>query len=155
MAVRNGKGVIFYLKLESRDGTGILYLARKIRIDQQARKAINTAFSLLEIDKEDILINLNQRKHNLICGASLGLPIYLGMYALLANLKFKPKVFATGRIDKKGNIASVGCLAEKIKAVLGEADKLLVPKGQGLPIKGMEVVEIATLKEAIKIALVK
>jgi len=75
------------------------------------------------------------------------------MRACLSGKKITPKVFATGSIDKKGNVISVGCLAEKIKTVLEEADKLLVPKNQGLPITGMEVVEVADIREAAEIAL--
>jgi len=153
LAVEKGKGVLFYLDLELREGNGTLYLDSKIRTDEQAKKAIDTAFSLLEIKKEDIFVHSQNNKSQCLCGSSLGLPVYLGMYALLSGLRFKSKIFATGSIDKKGNVISVGCLAEKIKAVLGKADKLLVPKNQGLPITGMDVVEVANIQEATEIAL--
>lgn len=154
LAVEKGKGLLIYLEFESREGKGSLYLDSKLETDQEARKTINTAFSLLGEKKKDVLIRLKDSTHNCLCGPSLGLPIYLGMYACVSGLKIKPRIFSTGRINRKGNVGSVGGLAEKIKAVLGKADKLLVPKGQGLPIRGMEVVEISTVKEATEIALV-
>jgi ATP-dependent Lon protease len=153
LAVQKGKGVLFFLEIELKEGRGTLFLDSKIRADQEARKAIDTAFSLVGAKKKDILIRSQNFKCQCLCGSSLGLPIYLGMHACLSGKKIKPRVFATGSIDKKGNVISVGCLAEKVKAVLGEADKLLVPKNQGLPITGMEVVEVADIQEAADIAL--
>jgi len=75
----------------------------------------------LKINKRDIFIRAEQKRWNCLCGS--GLPVYLGMSALLKNLKFKPDVFATGGIDKKGKVTPVSCLAEKIKAVLKKAAK--------------------------------
>lgn len=153
LAVQKGKGVLFFLEIELKEGRGTLFLDSKICTDKEARKAIDTAFSLLGGKKKDILIRSQNLKCQYLCGSSLGLPVYLGMHACLSGKKITPRVFATGGIDKKGNVISVGCLAEKIKTVLGEADKLLVPKNQGLPITGMEVVEVADIQEAAEIAL--
>jgi len=94
-------------------------------------------------------------RHNCLCGGSLALPVYLGMYACIRELKLKPKTFATGYIDKKRRITKVGGLAEKIKAILGKAEVLLVPKGQGLPIEGIKVKEVSDLKEAVKLSLIR
>lgn len=94
-------------------------------------------------------------KHKCLCGGSLALPVYLGMYACIKGLKFRPNTFATGCIDKKGKLASVGGLAKKIRAIIGKAEMPLVPKGQGLPIEGISVKEVVDLKEAIKLALIK
>lgn len=153
LAVQKGKGVLFFLEIEFKEGEGTLFLDSKICTDQEARKAIDTAFSLLGAKKKDVLIRSLNFKCQCLCGSSLGLPVYLGMRACLSGQKIKPKVFVTGSIDKKGNVISAGCLAEKIKGVLGKADKLLVPKHQGLPIKGMDVVEVASIQEAAEIAL--
>ncbi|NVM31920.1 MAG: hypothetical protein HWN65_23980 [Candidatus Helarchaeota archaeon] len=155
LAVDKGKGVLVNLELESRKGTGTLFLDIKLCPDKETRQAINTAFSLLNIKKKDILVNIKGDKHKCLCGGSLALPVYLGMYACIRGLKFKPKTFATGCIDKKEKITSVGGLAEKIKTIIGKAEMLLVPKGQGLPIEGISVKEVADLKEAIKLALIK
>lgn len=155
LAVDKGKGILVDLELESRKGRGTLFLDIKLCLDKDTREAINNVFSLLRIKKQDILVHIKGEEHNCLCGASLALPVYLGMYACIRGLKFKPKTFATGCIDKKEKIASVGGLAEKIKAILGKADVLLVPKGQGLPIKGINVKEVLNLKDAIKLTLIK
>lgn len=155
LAVDKGKGVLVDLELESKKGKGTLFLDIKLCPDQKTRQAMNTAFSLLKIEKKDILVRIRGDKHNCLCGGSLALPVYLGMYACIRGLKFRPKTFATGCIDKKGKITSVGGLAEKIRVILGKADVLLVPKGQGLPIEGIKVKEVSDLKEAIKLSLIR
>ena len=155
LAVEKGKGSIVYLEIETRRGGGTLFLDAKLCSDRETREAINNAFSLLKIRGKDILVHVKGLSSNCLCGGSLGLSVYLGMYACLRGLKFKPKTFATGGIDKKGKIISISELAEKIMAILGKAEVLLVPKGQGLPVEGIKVKEVSDLKEAIKIALIK
>jgi len=155
LAIDKGKGVLVDLELESRKGRGTLFLDIRLCPDQETRQAINTAFSLLNKKKRDILVRIKGNRRNCLCGASLALPVYLGMYACIQGLKFKPKTFATGCIDEKGRITSVGGLAEKIKVILGKAAVLLVPKGQGLPIEGIKVKEVSDVKEAIKLTLIK
>jgi predicted S18 family serine protease len=155
LAVDKGKGVAVDLEIESRKGKGTLFLDVKLCPDKDTREAINNVFSLYVIKKQDILVRIKGNKHNCLCGGSLGLPVYLGMYACIRGLKLRSKTFATGCIDKKGKIIQVGGLAEKIKAILGKAEVLLVPKGQGLPIKGINVKEVLSLKDAIKMTLIK
>lgn len=155
LGVNKGKGVLVNLELESREGRGTLFLDFKLCHDQETRQAINNAFSLLNIKKEDMLVRIKGDKHKCLCGGSLALAVYLGMYACMKGLKFKPKTFATGCIDKKGKITPVEGLPEKIRAILGKAEVFLVPKGQGLPIEGIKVKEVSDLKEAIKLTLIK
>ena len=155
LAVSKGKGMIVYLEIEARKGGGTLFLDNKLCSDEDTREAIYNAFSLLKIKGKDILVRIKGRRFDCLCGGSLGLSVYLGMYACLRGLQFKPKTFVTGGIDKKGKITPVEELAEKIIAILGKSEVLLVPKGQGLPIEGMKVKEISDLKDAVKIALIK
>ena len=156
LAVSKGiHGVIVDLEIESRKGNGTLLLDIKLCSSQGARQVISTAFSLLNIKNTDILIRVKGGKHKCLCGNSLALPVYLGMHACMHGLQFKPKTFATGGIDNKGIITPVGRVAEKIKAILGSADMLLVPKGQGLPVEGIQIIEVTDLQNAIKFALKK
>ena len=153
LAVDNGTGVVENLEIESRKGKGSLFLDVKLCPDNDTRETISNVFSLLRRKQQDILVRVKGNRNNCLCGGSLGLPVYLGMYACIHGLKLKPKTFATGGINKKGEILPVGALAEKIKAILGKAEVLLVPKDQRLPIEGMIVREVSDLKEAIKVAL--
>jgi len=155
LTVEKGRGMLVYLEIEARRGNGTLFLDTKLCPDQQTREAINNAFSLLKIKKKDILVRIKGRRLDCLCGGSLGLPVYLGMYACIRGLKLKAKTFATGGIDKKGKIISVEGLAEKIKVILGKAEVILVPKRQGLPIEGIKVKEVSDLKEAIKLSLIR
>jgi predicted S18 family serine protease len=156
LAVSKGiHGVIVDLEIESRKGAGTLFLDIKLSSSQGARQVISTAFSLLNIKNIDMLIRVKGGKHKCLCGNSLALPVYLGMHACVHDLQLKPKTFATGGIDNKGIITPVGKVAEKIKAILGRADMLLVPKGQGLPVEGIKIIEVTDLQGAIKLALKK
>ena len=87
-----------------------------INSDEDTREAINNAFSLSKIRGKDILVRIEGRRFDCLCGGSLGLPVYLGMYACLQGLKFKPKAFATGGIDKKGKVTPIEDLTENIKS---------------------------------------
>lgn len=155
LAVDKGKGVVVNLEIESRRGRGTLFLDVNLCPDKDTREAISNSFSLLAAKKQDILVRIKGNTHKCLCGGSLGLPVYIGMYACVQGAKLKPRTFATGYVDKKGKVVQVSGLAEKIKAILGKADIFLVPKGQGLPIKGINVKEISNLKDAIKVALIK
>lgn len=73
------------------------------------------------------------------------------MYALLNDLKVNPAFFATGGLSNDGKITPAGALAEKIKVILGRAQRLLLPSGQGLPIEGLEVVEASNIEEAVRL----
>jgi len=156
LAVKKGKGIIVELELELKEqGTGALFLDAKLYADDDIRQALNTAFSLLRLKRQDVLVRVPGNKNCCLCGGSLALPLYLGMYACTRGLKFKPRTFATGCLDNKGKITPVGSLAEKMKIILGKADLLLVPKGQGLPLEGIKVKEVSSLKEAVSLAIVK
>lgn len=156
LAVNKGKGIIVEIEIEfKKQGQGTLFLDANLNTDTNAKRAIRTAYTLLNQKNGDMLVRMSGKKASCLCGSSLALAIFLGMYACSKGMEFKPRTFASGSIGKKGEIIPVGGLAEKVKAILGKADLLLVPKEQGLPIEGMKVVEVADLKEAISIALVK
>lgn len=156
LAVNKGKGVIVTLEIEfKKQGQGVLFLDAKINMDNNARQAIKTAYSLLREKKGDVLVRIKGAKQCCLCGGSLALPTYLGMYACIKGMEFKPRTFASGGIGKKGEITQIGGLAEKVRVVLGKADLLLVPKEQALPIEGMKVKEASNIKEAVRFALTK
>ncbi len=156
LTVEKGKGRIVYLEIEARKGEGTLFLDTKLCPDRETKETINTAFSLLKVKRKDVLVRIEKGdRFDCVCGGSLGLSVYLGMYACIHGQKFRPKTFVTGGIDKKGKIIPIVELAEKIKAILGKADILLVPEGQSLPVEGIKIKEVSSLKEATKIALIQ
>ena len=57
--------------------------------------------------------------------------------------------YITGTVDQDGKVLPVGGLAEKMLAVVDRAKRLIVPAGQGLPLAGIEVVEVSTVEEAV------
>jgi hypothetical protein len=150
LAHNGKKGEIFKLIPEKKSGNGRLYLDSNLCLNADAYKAMRTAFALVR-PKTDILIKNINKKCKPICGGSLGLPIYLGMYALTNGLKINSKAFVTGSLDAKGKIGRIGSLAEKIKSALGKGEVILVPRGQGIPVKGIRVLEVNTAKEAVKV----
>lgn len=156
VAVNKGKGIIVELEIEfKKQGQGTLFIDAKLNLDNAAKQAIKGAHSLLRLKKGDMFVRTRGKKQCCLCGGSLALPIYLGMYACTRGMEFKPRTFTTGGIGKKGEITQIGGLAEKVKVVLGKADLLLVPKEQALPIEGMKVKEVSDIKAAIRLALIK
>lgn len=150
LMVNEGRGIVGELELEARPGDGRLYVDGGLFCDEQAHAALRTAFSLLRADR-DVLIRRNVRGEDVhcLCGASLGLAVYLGMYALLNGCEIAPNVFVTGGLDGEGKVTAVGGLAEKMRTVVDRAKRLIVPAGQGLPLAGIEVVEVSTVEEAV------
>ncbi|HOU77443.1 MAG TPA: hypothetical protein PLM69_04885 [Syntrophales bacterium] len=150
-----GEGTILELEIEMcREGKGHLFFDSRLFLDEVARTALKTAFSLIDVGKTDILVRLVGEKDFCLCSGSFALPVYLGMYAGVRGLEFKPGTYATGCINDKGEITAVGDLAEKIRAVLGRAKRLLVPKEQALPVADIEMVEVADLQDAVEYALI-
>lgn len=157
LAVVEGvKGTILELEIEAKkEGRGDLFLDFRLTLDKTSRQALKTAFSLLHAGTTDILVRFGGEKDFCLCGGSFALPIYLGMYACVRGLKVKPGTFSTGCINENGEITSVSELAEKIRVILGKAELLLVPKGQGLPVQGIIIKEVSNLQEAVDLALME
>lgn len=150
-----GQGTILELEIDAiKEGKGQLFFESRLFLDEVARTALKTAFSLLDVGKTDILVRLVGEKDFCLCSGSFALPVYLGMYACIRGLELKPGAYATGCINDKGEITPVGDLAEKIRVVLGKAERLLVPENQALPVKGIEIVEVANLQDAVEYALI-
>lgn len=139
LAVVEGvKGLALELEIEAKkEGKGDLFLDFKIGLDEGSRQGLKAALSLLDLGTTDVLLRLAGTEDFCLCGGSLALPVYVGMYACTRGLKVKPGTYFTGGINEKGEILPVSGLAEKIRAILGKAELLLVPKGQGLPVQGI------------------
>jgi predicted ATP-dependent serine protease len=156
LAVLDGcKGLLLELEVDGKkEGNGDLFLDSKLTLDDASRKALKAAFCMLHPEKTDLFVRVAGEKDFCLCGGSFALPIYLGMYACLRGLAWKLGTYCTGCINEKGEVTSVGELAEKIRTVLGKAELLLVPNGQALPVQGIAIKEVADLQEAIEQALI-
>jgi len=150
-----GEGTILELEIEvCPEGRGHLFFDSRLLLDDTARTALKSAFSFLRLQKTDILVRLVGEKDFCLCSGSFALPVYLGMYAGLRGLEFRPGSYATGCINERGEVTPVADLAEKIRAVQGRAERLLVPKGQALPVTGIEIIEVADLQDAVEYVLI-
>ncbi len=154
LMVNEGRGEMRWLEIESRPGDGRLYLDAHLFFDDRAHGELRLAFSLLQAER-DLLIRDAEppagAATHCLCGPSLGLALYLGMVAALHDRPVPEGVFATGVVDQDGKVLPVGGLAEKMRAVLDRAKCLIVPAGQGLPLAGIEVVEVSTVEEAVRV----
>ena len=149
------KGQLLELEVDGKkEGHGDLFLYARLTLDNASRNALKLAFCLLQPKQIDLFVRIVGEKDFCLCGGSLALPIYLGMYACLRDLVWKPGTYCTGGINEKGEVTLVGKLAEKIRTVLGTAKLLLVPKGQALPVQGITIMEVADLQQAIEQALI-
>ena len=153
LTVNEGRGEVCWLEMESRPGDGRLYLDAHLFFDDRAHGELRLAFSLLQAE-QDLLIRDAEppagAATSCLCGPSLGLAVYLGMVAALHDRPVPEGVFATGVVDQDGKVLPVGGLAEKMRAALEQAHRFIVPAGQGLPLAGIEVVEVSTVEEAVR-----
>lgn len=126
-------------------------------LNREAREAIEIAAELLSCRTSargflfwPMLDSSNSSSR--IKGGSLGLPVYLSFFSLLAN-KSIPVILATGSLDKDGNLVEVGGLEEKLRLAhkkgftsfiypLLDGVKLLEPTGKVEP-KGVQTLEQA------------
>jgi len=154
LMVNVGRGEMRWLEIESRPGDGRLYLDAHLFFDDRAHGELRLAFSLLQAER-DLLIRDAEppagAATHCLCGPSLGLALYLGMVAALRGWSVPEGVFATGAVDQDGKVLPVGGLAEKMRAALEQAQRFIVPAGQGLPLAGIEVVEVLTVEEAVRV----
>ncbi len=153
LTVNEGKGEVYWLEIESRPGDGRLYLDSTLFFDDPAHGELRLAFGLLQAERDLLIHNAEPPAGvatHCLCGPSLGLPLYLGMVAALHDRPVLEGVFATGTVDQDGKVLPVGGLAEKMRAALEQAHRFIVPAGQGLPLVGIEVVEVSTVEEAVR-----
>ena len=153
LTVNEGRGEVPWLEIESCPGDGRLYLDAHLFFDERAHGELRLVFGLLQADR-DLLIRDVQppagAATHCLCGPSLGLALYLGMVAALHDRPVPEGVLATGTVDQNGKVLPVDGLAEKVRAVLEQAHRFIVPAGQGLPLAGIEVVEVSTVEEPVR-----
>lgn len=139
LMVNEGKGKVHWLEIQSRPGDGRLYLDTNLRFDDMAHGELRLAFGLLRADR-DLLIRDAEpptgAATHCLCGPSLGLALYLGMVTALRGQSMSEGVFATGTVDQDGKVLPVGGLAEKMRAALEQANRFIVPAGQGVAVGG-------------------
>ena len=153
LTVNEGKGEVYWLEIESRPGDGRLYLDSALFFDNPAHGELRLVFGLLQAERDLLIRNAEPpagAATHCLCGPSLGLVLYLGMVAALHDRPVPEGVFVTGTVDQNGKVLPVGGLAEKMRAVLEQAHRFIVPAGQGLPLAGIEVVEVSTVEEAVR-----
>ncbi|MCL1791771.1 MAG: AAA family ATPase [Peptococcaceae bacterium] len=127
-----------------------------------ARDAVFNAASVIRNitghDMHDYDIHLNVVGGGRIDGPSAGLAATLAIYSALEDVPLRADVAVTGEISIQGRVKGVGGIPEKLfGAKLAGAEIVLIPR-ENLPevpltLKGLEVVAVETIEEAMAIAL--
>ncbi|MEY2425387.1 MAG: Lon-like protease, partial [Actinomycetota bacterium] len=122
--------------------------ARQAFTNGQA-SAVKAAAAACGADPESLRVEFRDRD---LVGPSAGLVFALAVADLLdpADLAAGRTIAATGSIDATGRVFDVGFVDKKVAvARAAGADVLFVPRGQNHGFTGIDVIEVATLREAV------
>ena len=136
--------------------------SRKIRRKSMAKEAAENALTalrrILDINPFDYDIHINFPGGIPVDGPSAGVSMAVAIYSVLSNKPVDNKIAMTGEVSIRGLIKPVGGVAAKVEAALrAGARKVLIPADNYQNIfrklRGIEVIPIRTLEEAIKMAI--
>jgi hypothetical protein len=163
LAIINGNGVVIPVEMEVRPGEGrflldvegVVYFVDTQSSLLTALKAAEAATSAGLAGNDVILRVENPYAQTLaLAGKSAGASFAVAMIASLQGREIKSDVLLTGEVKEDGSIGPVsGVYLKALAAKDAEARILLVPKGQGVEVDGLEVVEVSDIDEAAAIML--
>lgn len=159
LAVIGEKGVLLPAQTEIRDGEGRLLLS----IDEtlfftSTQTSITLALKIAKnitgesLSDKDIIIRVGNPYNQTLAlsGQSAGSSIAVALIANLMDKKIRKDVVLTGTIEEDGSIGPVGDVRTKAEAARDVGVKtILVPKGQGVDIPGIRVVEVSSIEEVL------
>lgn len=159
LAVIGEKGVLLPAQTEIRDGEGRLLLS----IDEtlfftSTQTSITLALKIAKnitgasLSDKDIIIRVGNPYNQTLAlsGQSAGSSIAVALIANLLDKKIRKDVVLTGTIEEDGSIGPVGDVRTKARAARDAGIKtILVPKGQGVDIPGIRVIEVSSIEEAL------
>lgn len=164
----NGNGLLTYAELNLTEGSGGVYVDVEPFISVETQNSAKTATRVVQeatkfdYSKKNLLYKIIANTES-IDGPSGGNALALLAYAEFTGKKLREDLSATGTIELDGSIGKVGGVVQKAKAAHDAGITLfLVPVGQSLSggidlnavwtPKGMQVVEVRNLTEAVKYA---
>jgi predicted ATP-dependent protease len=163
LAVVNGEGVTIPVESEIRRGEGrllldvggTLYLAETQLSISSAAEAAKTITGSDLADKDVIIRVENPYAQALaLSGESAGTSFAVAIIANLQGRSIRDDILLTGAINPDGSIGVVGDVPIKALAARdAKATTLLVPRGQGVEVEGVRVVEVSDIEQALKVML--
>ncbi|NLM96701.1 MAG: ATP-dependent protease LonB [Halanaerobiaceae bacterium] len=134
-------------------------LRRRSMVKESAENVITVLRKIMNIDPYDYDIHINIPGGLPIDGPSAGMSMAVAIYSALTKNPVNNTIAMTGEVSIRGLIKPVGGIAAKIEAALkAGAEKVLIPEEncQNIfgKIKGIEIIPIRTLEEAIKASII-
>lgn len=163
LAVVGGEGVTIPVESEVKEGEGrllldvggTLYLAEtQLSISSAAMAA--EAVTGTNLGDKDVIITVENPYQQTLAfsGESAGASFAAAIIANIDGKNIRGDILLTGAINPDGTIGAVGDVPVKAMAAKNaKAKTLLVPKGQGVQVEGLRVVEVSHIEEALKLLL--
>ncbi len=157
-----GKGEIIGFEVVMRKGEGGLFVNITNVIlgkdtQQSIIKALDVAKNVTKEDLKgmDLFVHFAGKNGTfVIVGPSAGAAICVATIALIENKSLNESVLITGTIESDGTIGRVGDILKKAEAARDYGARVfLVPKGQGIRLKGLTVVEVESIYDVMKYVL--
>jgi len=152
--VRGSGATVLTMMLGLVTGRGRVLFQNSPCIDQSSRTALQTVFNAPfhhEINKEkDLLVwTLQNEDSTRLKGASLGLPVAIGLYLLQNQKQWPSGFFASGEVTTGGDVRSVKYIREKTAAISRESQLFVVPEQNSHAVNKTKMVYVRTIKEAL------
>lgn len=155
-------GVITPMTVTSIAGEGTYVRVDKVTYRETIQESIPgvkryiSQHSVYTLPHEAVIVSIEPKEGwQFVNGDSLQLPLTLGLLATTPNQTLDNSVVATGAVSESGEIQPVGNIPSKAEAAQDAGyDTILVPPGQSTRVDGIEVVEVATVEEAVEYAIV-
>lgn len=160
-AVENKAGKGSFMITGVVDEEEITSPGRTVRRKSMAKGSVDNVMTVLtnlyEIDFSRYDIHVNFPSSGPVDGPSAGVTIAVAIYSAIKKIPVDNKIAMTGEISIRGLIKPVGGVSAKVAAAKqAGAKKVLIPKDNWQAVfqsAGIEVVPIATLEEAVEVAL--
>ncbi|MFQ5815696.1 MAG: S16 family serine protease [Candidatus Hydrothermarchaeaceae archaeon] len=162
LGVRREGSIAIPLEIETRNGQGLLIDTEGVLLDETVQRSLKTALYVASgkgegLGGRELILRIHNPLEETITinGASAGAAITITMIAFAQDRDLNPNVVITGTIISDGRIGPVDFIEEKAAAAKSvNATILLVPKGRGASVEGIEIVEVEDITEVMAYMLV-
>ena len=157
---QQGQGVIIPLEVKLVSGSGLTSVnIRNVELlsgaQDSVRIAADVAGRVTDTDVQALDIDVSFENEGDIVtldGASAGAAITATIIAAIEDTELDQNTLMTGTITPSGFVGRIGSVQEKAQAAQAHgAERFLVPQGQLVVVDGLDVIEVATIQDVVRL----